>query len=281
MEISSLLHDLCLFSSSSEKPRPCPPLPPITELLSLLQKKLIGAADKPSESRALIGQVAQLFKAADPDWLFSLAPNDQNSGWEELQVAYSSVTSALIGCAALPLCEDDSSSLSTEAYRSVPSQAAAVSSALTALLENWDKGGGARGKLTKLVFIVAPPICVFSIIHFQVRQQTSCDAVSWSRCWCWQLVKLSQSDFRLKDQTDIIVCFCCRIRCGPVPPPGQQLGAFMRRCWGLAAGQTPPTSWWGTEGFWEESWTSCSLSSPSETLSSLLVLKNLRLGNAF
>ncbi|XP_037536053.1 TELO2-interacting protein 2 isoform X3 [Nematolebias whitei] len=178
MDLSSLLHDLRLSSSPSEKPHPSPPLPPITELLSWLQKKLIGAADKPSESSSLIGQVAQLFKAADPDWLFSLAPDDQNSGWEELQVAYSSVISALIGCAALPLCENDSSSLSAEAYRSVPSQAAAVSSALTALLEHWDKGGRARGKVTKLVFIVAPPICVFSITHFQLQDQVWTSAAS-------------------------------------------------------------------------------------------------------
>lgn len=180
MELSSVLRGLRLSSSSSDKPRP--PLPPITELLSWLQKELIGAADQPSESSSLIGQAAQLFQAADPDWLLSSAPDDQNSGWEELQVAYGSVISALIGCAALPPCEDDSSSLSAAAYRSVPSRAAAVSSALTALLGNWDKGGRARGKLTKLVFNVAPPICVFSVTHFQVRQQASRDVESWSRC---------------------------------------------------------------------------------------------------
>uniref|UniRef100_A0A3Q3BQI5 TELO2 interacting protein 2 n=1 Tax=Kryptolebias marmoratus TaxID=37003 RepID=A0A3Q3BQI5_KRYMA len=146
MELSSLLHHLHLSSSpSSGKPRPSPPLPPITELLSWLQKKLIIAADKPSESSSLIGQVEQVFQAADPDWLFSLASDDQDSRWAELQEAYSSVIGALIGCAALPLCEDDCSSLNTAAYQSVPSQAVAVSSALTALLGHWDGGGGAKG----------------------------------------------------------------------------------------------------------------------------------------
>ncbi|XP_037834391.1 TELO2-interacting protein 2 isoform X2 [Kryptolebias marmoratus] len=174
MELSSLLHHLHLSSSpSSGKPRPSPPLPPITELLSWLQKKLIIAADKPSESSSLIGQVEQVFQAADPDWLFSLASDDQDSRWAELQEAYSSVIGALIGCAALPLCEDDCSSLNTAAYQSVPSQAVAVSSALTALLGHWDGGGGAKGSLTRLLFAVAPPICVFSVTHFQDQAWTS------------------------------------------------------------------------------------------------------------
>lgn len=167
MELSSLLHDL--HFSSSEKPLPSPCLPPITELLSWLQKKLIGAADKPSESSSLIGQVEQLFQAADPDWLFSPASDEPESRREELQAAYSSLISALIGCAALPLCEDDCSSTSAAAYQSVPSRAAAVSSALTALLGNWDEGGESRKGLTGLLLVVAPPICVFSVTHVQVR----------------------------------------------------------------------------------------------------------------
>ncbi|KAM4746161.1 TELO2-interacting protein 2 [Anableps anableps] len=175
MELSSLLHELHL-SSSSERPLPSHPLPPITELLSQLQKKLIGAAGNASESSSRIGQVEHLFQAADPDWLFSPVSDDQESGWAELRAAYRSVISALIGCASLPLCEDDCSSLNASAYQSVPSRAAAVSSALTALLGNWDEGGGARRAdegMTGLLLAVAPPICLFSVTHFQDQAWTS------------------------------------------------------------------------------------------------------------
>lgn len=158
MELSSLLHDLS--SSSSEKPLPSAPIPPITGLLSQLQEKLIGAS-LASETTFLISRVEQLFQAADPDWLFSTAE-------AELQASYVSLISALIGCAALPLCEDDCSSLPAAAYRSIPSRAVPVCSALRALLGsvgNWERGGGAgRG----LLLAVAPPVCVFAVTHFQV-----------------------------------------------------------------------------------------------------------------
>uniref|UniRef100_A0A087XT66 TELO2 interacting protein 2 n=1 Tax=Poecilia formosa TaxID=48698 RepID=A0A087XT66_POEFO len=167
MELSPLLHDLHLSSSSSEKPHPSNPLPPITELLSELQKKLTGVA----ESSTLIGQVEHLFQAADPDWLFPPLLDDQDSGWAELQAAYSSVISALIGCAALPVCEEDCGSLDASAYQSVPERAAAVSSALTVLLGNWEKGGGARR--ARLLLAVAPPIYLFSVTHFQDEVWTS------------------------------------------------------------------------------------------------------------
>uniref|UniRef100_A0A3Q2SZS5 TELO2-interacting protein 2 n=1 Tax=Fundulus heteroclitus TaxID=8078 RepID=A0A3Q2SZS5_FUNHE len=171
MELSSLLRDLHLSSSSSssEKPRPPHPLPPITELLAHLQKLLIGAAGNPSESSKLIGQVQRLFQTADPDWLLSPVSDDEGTGWAELRSAYRSVISALIGCAALPLCEDDCSSLDAAAYQSVPSGAAAVCSALTALLGHWREGGGARrAETTGLVLAVAPPIYLFSVTHLQV-----------------------------------------------------------------------------------------------------------------
>ncbi|KAM4578038.1 TELO2-interacting protein 2 isoform 2-T2 [Fundulus diaphanus] len=173
MELSSLLHDLHL-SSSSEKPRPSHPLPPITELLAQLQKLLIGAAGSPSESSTLIGQVQRLFQTADPDWLLSPVSDDEGTGWAELRLAYRSVISALIGCAALPLCEDDCSSLDAAAYQSVPSGAAAVCSALTALLGHWREGGGARrAETTGLVLAVAPPIYLFSVTHLQDQAWTS------------------------------------------------------------------------------------------------------------
>ncbi|XP_049907477.1 TELO2-interacting protein 2 isoform X2 [Epinephelus moara] len=165
MELSSLLHDLHPTSSPSEKPLPSPSLPPITELLSRLQEKLIGSSSD-SEMSSLIGRVERFLQAADPHWLFSASQDD---GWAELQVAYSSLVRALIGCAALPLCEDDCGSLPAAAYHSVPSRAGAVCSALTALLGTL----GNRGSQTGVLLAVAPPICVFSVTHFQVQPWTS------------------------------------------------------------------------------------------------------------
>nr|XP_046242484.1 TELO2-interacting protein 2 [Scatophagus argus]XP_046242485.1 TELO2-interacting protein 2 [Scatophagus argus] len=169
MELSSLLHDLHLLpSSSSEKPLPSSCLPPITELLTQLREKLIGAFSD-SETISLIGRVERLFQTADAHWLFSPAPSNQDDEWAELQAAYSSVVSALIGCAALPLCEDDCGSLPAAAYRSIPSRAAAACSALTALLGTLGNGGDQTG----LLLAVAPPICVFAVTHFQDQVWTS------------------------------------------------------------------------------------------------------------
>lgn len=167
MELSSLLHDLHLSpSSSSEKPLPSPSLPPITELLCRLQEKLIGASSD-SETSSLIGRVERLFQTADPHWLFSPAPANQDEGWAELRAAYSSLVRALIGCAALPLCEDDCGSLPAAAYQSVPSRATPVCSALRALLGTLGNGGGQAGVL----LAVAPPVCVFAVTHFQVSPE--------------------------------------------------------------------------------------------------------------
>ncbi|KAM9360860.1 TELO2-interacting protein 2 [Symphorus nematophorus] len=170
MELSSLLHDLHLSSSSSssEKPLPSPSLPPITELLSRLQEKLIGSSSD-SETSSLIGRVERFFQTADPDWLFSPASANQDAGWAELRVAYGSLVCALIGCAALPLCEDDCSSLPAAAYQSVPSRAGAACSALTALLGSLGNAGGR----SSLLPAVAPPICVFAVTHFQDQVWTS------------------------------------------------------------------------------------------------------------
>ena len=162
MELSSLLRDLHL-SPSSEKPLPSASLPPITELLSRMQEKLIGGSSE-SEKISLIGQLECLFQTADPDWLFCPASTNQDDGWAELQVLYGSLVSALIGCAALPLCEDDCSSLPAAAYQSVPSRAAPACSALTALLGTLGNGGGHTG----LLMTVGPPVCVFAVTHFQV-----------------------------------------------------------------------------------------------------------------
>ncbi|XP_040898796.1 TELO2-interacting protein 2 isoform X2 [Toxotes jaculatrix] len=165
MELSSLLHDLHL--SSPDEPLPSASLPPITKLLPRLEEKLIGASSD-SETSSLIGSVERLFQTADPDWLFSPASANEEDGRAELQLAYASLISALIGCAALPLCDDDCSSLSAAAYQSVPSRAVPVCSALTALLGalgNWERTG--------LLLTVAPPVCVFAVTHFQDQVWTS------------------------------------------------------------------------------------------------------------
>ncbi|XP_034396927.1 TELO2-interacting protein 2 [Cyclopterus lumpus] len=165
MELSSLLHDLHL-SSSSEEPLPSPSYPPITELLSRMQEKLIGASSD-SESSSLIGRVERLFQTADPHWLFSA--NQDEEGWAELQMAYGALISTLIGCAALPLCEDDCGSLPASAYQSVPSRAGPVCSALTVLLGTL----GNAGCRTGLLLAVAAPVCVFAVTHFQDQAWTS------------------------------------------------------------------------------------------------------------
>lgn len=160
MEFSSLLHDLHL-SSCPEKPLPSPSLPPITELLSRLKENLIGPSSH-SKASALIGRVEWLFQTADPHWLFSA---DGDKGWAELHAAYLGLVRALIGCAALPACEDDCGSLNAAAYQSVPSRAQPVCSALTALLRTLGNAGCPTGLLP----VMAAHVCVFAVTHFQVR----------------------------------------------------------------------------------------------------------------
>lgn len=153
MELSSLFQDLHLC------PLPSQTLPPITELLSELQEKLVSQPSS-SETLCLIGRVETLFQTADPDWLFF-----SSSGWAELRAKYSAVVGALVGAAALPLCEDDCSSLPAAAYQGVPSRARAVCSALTALLG----AVGKRGAETGLPLTLAPSVLVFAVTHIQVR----------------------------------------------------------------------------------------------------------------
>ncbi|XP_077942601.1 TELO2-interacting protein 2 isoform X4 [Gasterosteus aculeatus] len=164
MEFSSLLHDLHL-SSCPEKPLPSPSLPPITELLSRLKENLIGPSSH-SNTSALIGRVEWLFQTADPHWLFSA---DGDKGWAELHAAYLGLVRALIGCAALPACEDDCGSLNAAAYQSVPSRAQPVCSALTALLRTLGNAGCPTGLLP----VMAAHVCVFAVTHFQDQAWTS------------------------------------------------------------------------------------------------------------
>ncbi|KAM9858513.1 TELO2-interacting protein 2 [Aulostomus maculatus] len=173
MELSPLLQDLHLCSEQL----PSPTLPPVTVLLPGLQQQLVGAAGQDSAAKSLIGRVERLFQTADPHWLFSPASANQGvkqeeESWAELQAAYGGLVSALIGCVALPLCKDDSSSLVSTAYQSIPAWAALVSSALQPLLGAlgaWERGVGTRGLLVTL----APQICVFTVTHFQDQPWTS------------------------------------------------------------------------------------------------------------
>lgn len=182
MELSSLLHELHLCAPpTGVKPHPCPDLPPITELLSHLRQQLLDAAGESSDTNTLIGHVEQLFHTADPPWLFSPPPANDNAvqtekeDWAELREAYQALVGALIGCAALPPCEDDCSPPTADVYQRVPGRAARVCSALQVLLEsvgNWERGGGARGQLVRAV---ASQICVFAVTHFQVRKKEIID----------------------------------------------------------------------------------------------------------
>lgn len=157
MELSSFFHNLHL--SSSQTLLPSQTLPPITDFLSELQKKLVSASSD-SETLHLIGQVENLFQTADPDWLF-FSPSE----WAELQAEYTAVVRTLVNAAALPLCEDDCGSLPAAAYQSIPCRAVAVCSALTALLGTV----GNRGAQTGLPLTLAPAVLVFAVTHFQVR----------------------------------------------------------------------------------------------------------------
>ncbi|CAF94608.1 unnamed protein product [Tetraodon nigroviridis] len=159
MELSSLFQELRLHLH----PPPSQTLPPITELLSKLQEKLLSRSPS-SERLRLIGRVETLFQTADPDWLFF----SRSGGWAELRATYGAVVAALVAAAALPPCEDDCSSLPAAAYQGVPRQAGAVCSALTALLG----AVGDRGAETGLPLTVAPPVLVFAVTHVQDQPWT-------------------------------------------------------------------------------------------------------------
>lgn len=208
MELSSLLQDLHLH------PGPSQTLPPITELLSQLQETLLSEPSS-SETLRLIGRVETLFQTADPDWLFC----SERSGWAELRASYSAAVAALVAAAALPLCEDDCSSLPAAAYRGVPCRARAVSSALTALLG----AVGNRGAGTGLPVTLAPSVLVFAVTHVQVRVMKAFPPAF--------ILTFHMSWFPL-----------IRTSCGQTPPPGQRPGSCRRRSSGQEAGETPPTS---------------------------------------
>ncbi|XP_034025515.1 TELO2-interacting protein 2 [Thalassophryne amazonica] len=183
MDLSSFLQDLSL--SLTEKPLPLCSHPPITELLDGLREHLTGATD--AELCALIDRVERFFLMGDPHWLFCPPPANQGAeqqqevgsegGWAELQGAYVALVDALARCAALPLCHEDSGSLPTADYKTIPERVIALSSALKALLEalaERERGCGAdREQQHKLLLAVAPQICVFAVTHDQVQNWTN------------------------------------------------------------------------------------------------------------
>lgn len=131
---------------------------PITAHFSKLQQAL-SESSSDSERVGLIHDVERIFRGGDT-WLLPVTA-DQLS---EYCLAYQCLVSSLIGCAAVPDCEDDCASLQSSAYQGVPSRAAAVCSALTAMLGLLRR----RGACTELLLAVAPDVFVFAVTHFQV-----------------------------------------------------------------------------------------------------------------
>lgn len=133
---------------------------PITTYCTKLQQAL-SESSSDSERVRLIHDVERIFRGGDG--VTPLLPSSAGQ-LSESRLAYKSLVCSLIGCAALPDCEDDCASLPPSAYRDVPARAAAVCSALAALL-GLLRRGGAR---TELLLAVAPDVCVFAVTHFQV-----------------------------------------------------------------------------------------------------------------
>lgn len=132
------------------------------ELLEFSEmQKALSESPSDSERFHLIGRVERLFRGGDPVSSLLPATTDQLA---EYRLAYKSLLSTLIGCAALPDCEDDCASLPSLSYQDIPSRAEAVCSALTAMLGLLRRGG----VRTDLLLAVAPDVCVFAVTHFQV-----------------------------------------------------------------------------------------------------------------
>ncbi|CAL1616619.1 unnamed protein product [Knipowitschia caucasica] len=159
MDVSSLL--------SSLPPRPAQP---ITAQLSYLSA-LIGSC--PDD--ALLPALSKVEKIlTDCDWRLSSA---NQSTEQECR----SLSRALIGCCSLPLACDDVSAVEESEYAVIRPRVIAVSRALIPLLRGLGHergGGGAEGEgggaeggggrvSERILFAVAPDICVFAVTHFQ------------------------------------------------------------------------------------------------------------------
>lgn len=200
MDLSLLVGRLHLSSSSvhpSHLHDDGQPFPPITEVLSHLQDKLVGTPQRDnsdSEVAAAIGQAEHLFKIGDSHWLFSLDSTDLTNGVPAcdrraaLVKAYVGVVQSLTRWASLPACETDGCLPDAGVYRDVPARAVPVCSALCSLLGRLGpaQGDGAGpvpdvgeaapdeapptgpGPRARLLSAVAPLCCVLAVTHLQV-----------------------------------------------------------------------------------------------------------------
>ncbi|XP_072289266.1 TELO2-interacting protein 2 [Eucyclogobius newberryi] len=175
MDLSSLLSSL---------PQPPSPAQPVTALLSSLST-LIGSCPD-STFLSVVAKLEQLFTSPACGWQLSSA-NCSPSLEREVELGYLSLTCALIGRCTLPLADDDVSSVVEAEYNAIRPRVKAVNRALIALLGilgksraeggnesergEIEKEGG--GVLARILFTVAPDICVFAVTHFQVAPWSS------------------------------------------------------------------------------------------------------------
>lgn len=150
-----------------------PQAQPITALLSSLSSVIGSCSD--SALPSVVSEVERFFHSPDVECGLS----SPRQSWEPEQ-AYLSVTRALIGRCSVPLAADDVSSVSAAEYETISPRAEAVSPALITLLRILGKNraeGGAVGKeggvSQRILFVVAPDICVFAVTHFQVSPWSS------------------------------------------------------------------------------------------------------------
>lgn len=148
---------------------------PVTDVLIILQESLQTLGLNSDKTSPLLSTMEQVFRQADPHWLFSECCSNQGTN---LRRAYENLVSCLIQHAALPLCECDSGSLPASSYQAVPAKAIAVCSLLSFLLEKLGgqaevHGGSTSPGLTSsapgLSFLplLAPQCCVLAVTHLQ------------------------------------------------------------------------------------------------------------------
>ncbi|XP_057688744.1 TELO2-interacting protein 2 isoform X2 [Corythoichthys intestinalis] len=159
MDLLRLIDDLQL--DDKVQALPSTTLPPITALLSKLQRRLI---DRPPEPGVLIDGVASFFRAADHHWLF-------DADAEGVVSAYVSVVRALIGCASLPP-YDRAQGAPPEHYANAPILATGACAALQALLRKADVAGQDERALA-VTMAVAPHVFVYTVTHAQEQPWTS------------------------------------------------------------------------------------------------------------
>ncbi|XP_055017887.1 TELO2-interacting protein 2 isoform X2 [Boleophthalmus pectinirostris] len=170
MDLSSLLSSLPL-------PQPLSPAQPVTTLLSSLSALIDSCPD--SALLSVVSKVEQLLSSADCDWLLSSTTHSVASE-QEVELGYLLLSRALIGRCSLPLADDDISSVAESQYDAIRPRVEAVSHTLVTLLRILGKSraeGGAEcegvGLSERILFTVAPDICVFAVTHFQMAPWSS------------------------------------------------------------------------------------------------------------